>query len=335
MKIKAFLLGLIFLFSCSLHAGEIIKEFGKSVVFSEDGPNIKLQDLKDKVVVLVFFQSWCPICNKWSGEKFKKVEEAFSKDKSILLVAIKTDSSSISDAKDYLKNRIKFENWIVGVDKGAEFYKKINGKEELYKYAIINGKGELVDQGSFGGNSLPNKKLKEGYFGKTFLPADQKYSAKLSKAVLEAEVGAYKSALVTCRSFAKDKEVLEEAKLLEKNIYTALSDKIANLAKIVRDPNDANRFLAYLELRNLAEALDGIKIQNDIIIVFSEIKNDPVIKNELKAEVAYNNYQKNLAILKKSEVPKYKESFIGKFLENYKNTYYGSLIQNEEGLDKK
>jgi thiol-disulfide isomerase/thioredoxin len=277
MKTKVFsvLLFFCFFFTWPLVAGEVIKEFGKSVIFSEDGPNIKLQELKGKVVVLVFFQSWCPKCNVWSGEKFKKIEEAFSKDKSILLVAIKTDTNSISDAKDYLKSRIKFENWIVGIDKGAEFYTKINGSDSLYRYAIINGKGELVENGSVGGNSLPSKKLGEGYFGTTFLPADQKYSSKFSKAILEAEVGSYKNALVTCRSFAKDREALEEAKLLEKNIYLALSEKIANLATTVRDPNAPNRFLAYLDLRNLAENLNGVKIQNEVIIVISEVKKRP------------------------------------------------------------
>lgn len=307
-----------------------IKEFGPSVTFAEGGPAIKINGLKGKVVVIVFFQSWCPICNGWSGQKFKKVEEAFAKDRSVVLVALKTDGGGTTGAKTYLKDRVNLENWVVGADKNAEYYKEVNGKDELYHYAIVNGRGELVEKGYFGSDDLSQKNFSNGFFTKNLLPKDAKYPDKLLTAVKEAELGLYKESIIECRKIAKLKEFEDESKKLEKDIFASLQDRINDLSEHLKVEDDPKRFSYYLELRHFIESLQGMTIQNGAINVMAEYKNNPAIKKELNAEVAYNTYKKNLEILRKSDIPKYKETFIPKFLEMYKNTYYASIVQNEE-----
>lgn len=314
-------------FSLSLFGAEPIKEFGPSVSFSEEGPAIKMSDLKGKVVLIVFFQSWCPTCNKWSGEKFKNVEKAYAKDRSVVLVALKTDGGGVSGAKNYLKERANLENWIVGSDKDAEYYTAVNGKDDLFNYAIVNGKGELVEKGYFGSSALAKKNFSNGFFTRAFLPKDSKYHEKLSGVVKEAELGLYKTAIVNCRKFTKDKEIVDDAKSLEKDIYSGIQSRITELTNQMKTESDPDRFSYYLELRQLAEALHGMPIQNEAVKVFVELKTDPFFKKEIAAENAYLVYKKNLEIIKKSEVSKYKESFIPKFLNTYKDTYYGRLVE--------
>lgn len=313
-----------------LKGAESMLEFGPSVTFDKDDPSIKMSDLKGKVVIVVFFQSWCPKCNKWSGEKFKKVEEAFANDRSVVLVALKTDGGGVSAAKSYLKDRVNLDNWIVGADNDAEYYIDVNGKDDLYRYALVNGKGELVEKGSFGAGSLPSKKFSTGFYTKTFFAADAKYPNKLSKIVKAAELGFYKDAILESRKMAKDREVSDEAKTLEKDIFARLKEKISEFPALLKDESNIDRFANYLELRHMAEALQGIAIQNDALIILNEFKSDPFYKKELSAETAYLNYKKNLTLIKKSELSKYKETFMPKFLETYQDTYYGAIAQKEE-----
>lgn len=335
MKSKfIFVVMMIMMIPAFIRGAEPMLEFGPSVTFDKDDPAIKMSDLKGKVVLVVFFQSWCPICNKWSGEKFKKVEDAFANDRSVVLVALKTDGGGVSGAKSYLKDRVNLDNWIVGTDNNAEYYVDVNGKDELFRYALVNGKGELVEKGFFSSGSLPTKKFSTGFFTKTFFAADAKYPYKLSKVVKSAELGFYKDAILESRKMAKDKEVSDEAKTLEKDIFARLKEKISEFPVILKDEKNPDRFTNYLELRHMAEALQGIAIQNDALIILNEFKSDPFYKKELSAETAYLNYKKNLTLIKKSELNKYKETFLPKFLENYQDTYYGAIAKKEEEAKK-
>ena len=57
MEKKLILILMIILFSISVFGSEPIKEFGPSVSFDAEDPAIEINNLKGKVVVIVFFQS--------------------------------------------------------------------------------------------------------------------------------------------------------------------------------------------------------------------------------------------------------------------------------------
>lgn len=321
----------LFLFATSFcFTAEHIPEFGSSVSFSEEGPTVKLSNLAGKVVVIVFFQEWCPKCNQWSGARFQDAEKAFGDDPSIVLIALKTDGGSVARAKEYLKNRLNTDKWIIASDKGAEYYKSVTGHDKLYHYAVVDRNGEIVTIDYFGATKLPQMNLRDSRYGKMELfLRDLKPSEPFRKAVRDAELGAYKSAYIQLKNLEKDKNNSEEAKDIQKKILVALDDKVDKLKKAIADESTEDRFLKLIELRNLIETLAGFKVQADVIASYNQFKAEPFFKKELAAENSYNLYLKNLQSLKKEDIDKYKQVFIPKYVKTYENTYYATIIQKE------
>ncbi len=78
-----------------------------------------LSDMRGKVVIIDFFQLWCPGCNKFSGPLMKKWEGKYSNRKDIQLIAIHTVFEGHSQqTPKRLRQYVKEKNitYPVGVD---------------------------------------------------------------------------------------------------------------------------------------------------------------------------------------------------------------------------
>ncbi|GAX61749.1 thiol-disulfide isomerase and thioredoxins [Candidatus Scalindua japonica] len=80
---------------------------------------LALADLHGKVVVIDFFQLWCPGCNKFSGPLMEKWDQQYSDRKDIQLVGIHTVFEGHSQQRpERLRQYVKEKNiaYPVGVD---------------------------------------------------------------------------------------------------------------------------------------------------------------------------------------------------------------------------
>lgn len=68
--------------------------FTRSLKWNTGSEAPSLDALEGKSVLVLFYQSWCPICNKWSGELFSQLTKQYGDDPKVVLVAIKTDGEA-------------------------------------------------------------------------------------------------------------------------------------------------------------------------------------------------------------------------------------------------
>jgi hypothetical protein len=110
------------------------------------GSPVTLEGLRGKTVVLIDYATWCPICNKWSGDFITQVKEAIH-DKPVVVLAINNDSTP-GNVKPYLAAREFFApNIIHGYDAGIA---KRNGIPDLWGYMIIDPAGQITEKGQAG-----------------------------------------------------------------------------------------------------------------------------------------------------------------------------------------
>ena len=149
-----------FLLSIKAEA-ESSKNIAPEWVISEwiNSEGFTLSDMRGKVVIIDFFQLWCPGCNKFSGPLMKEWAQKYGDRKDIQLVAIHTvfeghSQQTPKKLRQYVKE--KSINYQVGVDA------QVSGQrlpETMIRYntrgtpemAIIDKKGRIRFQhfGSF------------------------------------------------------------------------------------------------------------------------------------------------------------------------------------------
>jgi cytochrome c biogenesis protein CcmG/thiol:disulfide interchange protein DsbE len=102
----------------------------------KNSKELKLADLKGKVVVLKFWATWCPNC-KSSLPKFKQLAEA-KKDKVVFIaVHAQKDAATMSDFMD--RNKFTFIGCLD--DKGET--SKIYGAKQIPYNVLIDKKGNV------------------------------------------------------------------------------------------------------------------------------------------------------------------------------------------------
>lgn len=137
--------------------------------------DLTLEDLHGKVVIIDFFQLWCPGCNKFSGPLMQKWRQKYRNRKDIQLVGIHTVfEGHAQQTPERLREYVKEKNitYPVGVDDYVSDKKtpetmiryKTRGTPEI---VIIDKKGNIRFQ-RFGGynpdvvEELINTLLNEG-----------------------------------------------------------------------------------------------------------------------------------------------------------------------------
>lgn len=99
-----------------------LKEQAPEFVISEwiNTSGLSLKELKGKVIIIDFFQLWCPGCNKFSGPLMKKWMQKYSDRNDIQFVGIHTVFEGHSQqTPEKLRQYVKEKNitYPVGVDK--------------------------------------------------------------------------------------------------------------------------------------------------------------------------------------------------------------------------
>jgi thiol-disulfide isomerase/thioredoxin/ribosomal protein S20 len=252
------------------------------------GPPVTLEGLRGKTVVLLDYATWCPKCNKWSGEVCKQVKE-FIVDKPVVVLAVNNDET-LGNVRPYLEARdFLAPNIVHGYDPTIA---KRNGLPDLWGYMIIDPKGQIVDKGQvgsyFGGDAnkvyVLTKKLQEQANLGEFTVIDAKMSDAVKNALWPMELGV--GAGVDLRKFkGEQKEQVEEA--LAKYSKKEL-DKIHKLA----EGDVASQFAAYDRAAAFGVQFKGTASAKEARKAALALEADSKFKRELAAKKAYERCEK-------------------------------------------
>lgn len=148
MKKILIVINIIYLFGCSSYKQPEIANT-KAIDFSLkdiNGKTVSLDEFKNKkVVMLVFWATWCPVCKKEIPE-LKKLQAEFSgKDFEILAIDIQEKEKIVADFVG--KNDIKY-TVLIDIDGTVSENYKILG---IPANIIINKSGNVI----YNANSLP------------------------------------------------------------------------------------------------------------------------------------------------------------------------------------
>lgn len=112
-----------------------------------NGPAPSFEALKGKTVIILVYASWCPHCNRWSGELFGQLKQAIE-GKPVVLLAINADDRS-SGVVGYLRKRDFFApNIIHGYDPSMPG--RLGFKSNLFNFVWIDHEGQVTGRGGAG-----------------------------------------------------------------------------------------------------------------------------------------------------------------------------------------
>ncbi|MDX1564077.1 MAG: hypothetical protein R3236_01670 [Phycisphaeraceae bacterium] len=322
------------LLSPAVSAGPM-PEFGPSIQYSPGAPEFKIADLKGKGALVIFFQSWCPICNKWSGNMFKQVTEAYGDNRKIVLIAIKTDGGGVAGANAYLKSRgVDTSRWHVLADVNASYYKQIDSKASLYQYTLVGTEGNIVEKNKAGFYG-PGMKftlaqpyariLKKIGDAKPVLPAKKKYSSQMAPIVQAAEVCDLGTAIKYCNMAARKSALKDEALALKADLLATIKARVDGLIESLGSEDMTVKYEAYVSLKQLASKIgrssDPAKKAWGAL---SEARKDKAIQTESRAHKAYLSVAAKAAGATPKQRPHAARAFAS-VAKRYPETVYGKL----------
>ena len=312
-------------------------EFGSSVHFDARTLPFRLADVRGKAALVVFYQSWCPKCNVWSGDLFQQITKAHGGNRSVVLVAIKTDGGGVRGAMGYLTGRkVDVTRWHVASDQGAAYYRAATGTTSLFTYVLVGPTGDIQDSGKAGmfytGGGprrfvLASKNLLKDVKGaKPFLPADSEYPDALATAVKAAEVGNLSLARKLGRKYAAKASLKAAATEFLGDLVGAAGTQV-DACRANLEGEDADKYGVYLTVRRIAGHLGDTKPGKDAKAMADKLRSDPAVRNEAAAEKAYRTLMAKAAKLK----PDVRERALAKALSQlaakYPDTRYGRLAE--------
>jgi hypothetical protein len=310
-------------------------EFGPSVEFDARTLPFHLSDVRGKAALVVFYQSWCPKCNAWSGEMFQQITKAHGSDRSLVLVAMKTDGGGVRGAVSYLTERkVDVTKWHVASDQGAAYYKAATGATSLFTYVLVGPTGDIQDSGKAGmfytGGGprrfvlASTNLLKEAKGAQPFLPADREYPDALAMAVKAAEVGNLSLARKLGKKYAAKASLREAASEFLSDIVTSAGRQVDDCrAKL--EGEDADKYGVYLTVRRIAGHLGDTKPGQDAKAMADKLRGDPAVRNEAAAEKAYRTLMAKAAKLKPEVRDRALAKALSQLAAKYPDTRYGRL----------
>ncbi len=253
------------------------------------GPAVTLEGLRGKTVVLIDYATWCPICNKWSGEFCKQLKESIQ-GKPVVVLAVNNDEK-LGNLKSYLEAREFFApNIIHGYDPKVA---KRNGLPDLWGYMIIDPEGKIAETGHaggfFGGDAekvfaLPKKLREECKLGE-FVVIDAKMPDAVQKALWPMELG-----LATGADIRKFKG--EQSKQIEAALAKCGEKELEKIHKLVDEGDVESQLAAYDRAAALGVQLKGTGSAKEAKKVILTLEADSNFKRECLAKKAYERCEK-------------------------------------------
>ena len=332
----------------------VASEIGPSVQF-EKGVRISMFDLRGKVVLFLFFQPSNQECNKLSKRLFQQIQKAADGRSDVILIALWTGSKRIKDAKKYLKGKVDFSKWLVGVDLNAAYCQSAVGNSRVFQYCIVSPSGRIKYIGGAAAfeeedgkktDAITATELKT-YIAKLktspLLPRDKSYQKSLASAVRLAEQGRYSEALLECKRHARRSRTRDDAAALRKDILEFLDKKIKAKIEIVNNTSakSSARYEALLALHNLGrlrklpagkdlkEAIEQLqKTVKEAQKTIKAAAKDPNLAKEQKAHNAYMKLQNKVKRLQKIAKNKSCRAAFGKIVEKFPDTLFGKMAKD-------
>jgi hypothetical protein len=294
------------------------------------GPGASYASLRGKSVLLLVYATWCPICNGWSGEMLGQLKEAIQ-GKPLVVLAIFADPRN-QPQTDYLAER-KFTgpNILHGYD--VSMPKRLGFESELWKFALIDSKGQLVrkgEAGSFFGNDKPRQfVLPKELAGSNDLGEFNVLSPDLPASVaeilwpLELGAGASEVSLLKAR---KQLDAESQAKF-----NAAVRRYLQRQDRQIEELSQGellDRLAAYEKASALAAgfktAAEGKKARQ----LLSDFQSDPQFKRELAAKQTYEK-----SVQQGQAQPNLRNKLMQAVAKRFKGTHYGELAA--KGLGEK
>ncbi|MEM7010862.1 MAG: hypothetical protein AAF585_05190 [Verrucomicrobiota bacterium] len=300
--------------------------------------------MRGKSVLVMFFQDWCPICNGWSPNLFKQIGEAYKDDPLVVLIAIKTDGGSTSDAENYLQSRTELEHWLVGVDDNATYYRQATGEDRLYKYMWVKPDGEVgeIDKsGTFLRDSNPRQfslaaKGDQAKFrkdAKPLLPTEPTINEALKPAAWFAERGLFLTALSEVRKSASNSALQDDVATFRQIILEQLDASVKNHAATVADESSENRYQAYLALRKIEENFGPSAPGQAAKQAAAAHTSSAWVSDEEEAADDYESIMRRAARADDERSRDRITRALEKLAEEYPNTMYGRIAAASKSED--
>ncbi|MGO9115418.1 MAG: peroxiredoxin family protein [Thermoguttaceae bacterium] len=252
------------------------------------GPAVTLEGLRGKTVLLIDYATWCPICNKWSGEVCRQIRQSIV-DKPVVILAINTDKTP-GNVRPYLEARdFLAPNIVHGYDPTIA---KRNDLPDLWGYMVINPEGKIIGKGNvggfFGGDDnkvyvLP-KTLQEKTDLGEFAVIDAKMSEAVKNALWPMELG-----VATAAELHKFKG--EQKQQVDAALARFGAKQLEKIHKLAEGEVD-NQFAAYDRAAALGLQLKGSASAREARKVALSLEADTKFKRELTAKKAYERCEK-------------------------------------------
>jgi hypothetical protein len=250
-------------FSPVADAAKQAPPFGQSLEWNTGSESPSLDALAGKSVIVMFYQSWCPICNGWSGDLFKQLTDTYGDDPRVVLVAIKTDGGKMNDALAYLSKSSDTSKWLVAVDEGGVYQQQALGRDKLYQYMWVKPNGEIGEEGGSGSYTTgtnpkkfslaePNEAKKFRNGTATLMPAGKELDGALDSAVSLAEKGLLLSALGEAAKLSSSADK-EDVAAFRQAIAGKVEKSVESHKVVIEDESSENRYLSLLSLEGIVK----------------------------------------------------------------------------------
>ena len=328
-------------------ASVMAPEIPPSVQFAGGYPGLALQDLKGKIVLVIFFQSWCPICNGWSSEMFKQIQEAGAGKRDVVLAAVKTDGGGVQGALSYLQGRVDPAKWLIGADPNVVWGQAAMGKDELYLHMLVGPDGNVIERGQAGMFYTEDnnnrfvladriKKLLSDAKTETFLPKDKTYPDILAPIVQAAELRQYGLALRLCDAAARG-AAKEAVATLKADLLQAIDDRSKALGEVLAkaDADGAARIEAFLELKRIAANLGTSTAGKAAAKAVSAAAKDKTLAGEMQAGQEYVTLHEQAAKVKDFAKNFQFVTALKSLAQKHPGTKFGKMAADEAAIIEK
>lgn len=321
-----------------------LPDFGPSVQFDPAGPQPTVAKLKGKAIVVLFFQSSDKTSNGWSGKLIQAMQDAYGTNKTVVLMALKTDGGGVAAAKGYLTSKgANLDQWVVGADADAKYASGVAGDYQWY-YVLVGADGTIVERGKAGVThtvvvgqdrkqeyNLANPKMLKSC-GKltTVLPAGKSYASAVSGLVRLVELGDAEKAFSLCSAMLSRPKERPAATELLADLQPLVEKRLSDRAAILSDPAAPSpaRYDAFSELAQMAKDLKNHPAAAKVSPLLAKARLDPALQKEARAEAAFKNVMPRVQKASDRDKPR-----LAKELENIAKqnagTKYGQLAADE------